>query len=202
MDRSPSDITRLLTRARDGDSSARDALLGALYDELRALAKACFRAERPGHTLQATALVNEVCLRLLRTGSLPGKNRVEFLAFVAKAMRHLLVDHARHRRRLKRGAGNHRVALDDALVVEEKPALGLIALDEALERLSVVHPRKAQVVELRYFGGLSIADVADLLKISSATVKRDWEVARTWLQLEVQGDGARARIRDPDPGHE
>jgi len=165
--------------------------LDAIYDELRGLARACFRRERPGNTLQATALVNEVCLRLLAAGGLPGKNRSQFLAFVAKAMRHILLDHARERNRLKRGGGLKRVALDAALVVEEEPSLDLLALDEALERLAVVDARKAEVVELRYFGGMSVEEVAEHLHVSPTTVKRDWEVARTWLQEELKKGDSR-----------
>ena len=165
--------------------------MDAIYDELRGLARACFRRERPGNTLQATALVNEVCLRLLAAGGLPGKNRSQFLAFVAKAMRHILLDHARERNRLKRGGGLKRVALDAALVVEEEPSLDLLALDEALERLAVVDARKAEVVELRYFGGMSVEEVAEHLHVSPTTVKRDWEVARTWLQEELKKGDSR-----------
>jgi RNA polymerase sigma factor (TIGR02999 family) len=179
-------VTQLLSRAREGDSQARDELLNALYDELRNLARACFRGERPGHTLQATALVNEVCLRLLSTDTLPGQNRTQFRAFVAKAMRHVLIDHARERSRRKRGGGRGKVPLDEDLLVEDKPAVDILALDEALERLAAIDGRKAQVVELRYFGGLSIDEVAAHLEVSAVTVKRDWEVARTWLEAELR----------------
>ncbi len=186
MPPSPLDVTQLLDRARDGDSKARDELLSALYDELRGLARACFRGEKPGHSLQATALVNEVCLRLLAADGLPGKNRGQFLAFVAKAMRNVLLDHARQRRRLKRGGGQRRVPLDSELVIEEEPAIDLLALDEALGRLAKIEPRKAQVVEMRYFGGMSVEEAAAHLEVSPTTVKRDWEVARTWLQVELR----------------
>ena len=186
MPHSPHDVTLLLDRAHRGDVAARDALLSALYDELRGLARACFRGERPGHSLQATAIVNEVCLRLLASETLPGKTRSQFLAFVAKAMRHVLLDHARHKKRQKRGGGKERVPLDSDLLVEEEPSLDLVALNEALDRLAQIEPRKAQVVELRYFGGMSLPEVAAHLEVSLNTVKRDWEVARTWLQVEVR----------------
>jgi RNA polymerase sigma factor (TIGR02999 family) len=180
------EVTQLLVRARDGDSRARDELLSAIYDELRALARSYFRGERVGHTLEATALVNEVCLRLLAGEGLPGENRAQFRAFVAKAMRHVLIDHARERGRIKRGGQGRKVALDQDMVVVGGPSVDLVALDEALERLAAIDERKAQVVELRYFGGLTVAEVAEHLAVSPVTVKRDWEVARTWLQAELR----------------
>jgi RNA polymerase sigma factor (TIGR02999 family) len=190
MPPSPAEVTQLLLKARDGDSQARDDLLKAVYDELRAQARACFRRERPDHTLEATALVNEVCLRLLAGDSLPGENRMQFLAFVAKAMRHVLIDHARERGRRKRGGGRQKVPLDGDLLVAEEPSIDLLALDEALERLAKIDERKARVVELRYFGGLSVEEVASHLAVAPITVKRDWEVARTWLHAELmKGDG-------------
>lgn len=180
------EVTNLLQRTREGDLRARDELLSAIYHELRALAQAYFRSERPGHTLQATALVNEVCLRLLSRGKLPGENRMQFRAFVAKAMRHVLIDHARERKRRKRGGGLKKVPLEGVLMVEEGPSDDLLALNEALERLTTIDVRKAQVVELRYFGGLSVEEVARHLDVSPVTVKRDWGVARTWLQSELR----------------
>jgi RNA polymerase sigma factor (TIGR02999 family) len=125
-------------------------------------------------------------LRLLSTDTLPGQNRTQFRAFVAKAMRHVLIDHARERSRRKRGGGRGKVPLDEVLLVEDKPAVDILALDEALERLAAIDGRKAQVVELRYFGGLSIDEVAAHLEVSAVTVKRDWEVARTWLEAELR----------------
>jgi RNA polymerase sigma factor (TIGR02999 family) len=190
----PPDVTRLLDRARRGDTQARDALLGALYEELRVLARAARRDERPGHAPQTTELVHEVCLRFLTADALPGSDRTQFRAYVAKAMRHVLIDHARERRRLKRGGGQRRVPLDhaiDALVAASGPAVDLLALDECLERLAAIDARKALVVELRYFGGLSVEEIAAHLEISTPTVKRDWSVARAWLYAELsKGDSA------------
>ncbi len=186
---SASQITALLELARRGDSSARDRLLTSIYDELRELARAYLSDRRtPGHTLQATALVNEVCLRLLRRDAIPGENRVQFRAFVAKAMRNLLIDHARERNRLKRGgSAGRRVPLDEELIVNEEPTIDFLALDESLERLAAIGPRKARVVELRYFGGMSVEDVATALNTSPATVKREWSVAKTWLFNDLNG---------------
>ncbi len=134
----PNEVTQLLEQARSGDTAARDTLLSTLYGELRTLARSYFRKERPSHTLEATALVNEVCLRLLDSRELPGKNRVRFRAFVATAMRHVLIDHARERKRVKRGGELRQVPLDEHLVVEENSTIDLLDLDQALGRLSEV----------------------------------------------------------------
>ena len=183
-------ITALLELAARGDSSARDRLLTSIYDELRGLARAYLSdGITPGHTLQATELVNEVCLKLLRRDAIPGDNRVQFRAFVAKAMRNLLIDHARKRNRLKRGGNmGRRVPFDEALTVDEEPAIDFLALDESLERLAAIDPRKARVVELRYFGGMSVENVATALNTSPATVKREWSVAKTWLFNDLNGE--------------
>ncbi len=179
-------VTELLARADAGDSQARDRLFDSVYEELRALARGYLRNERPGHTLQATALVNEVCLRLLSGERLPGKNRAQFRAFVAKAMRHVLVDYSRGRRRAKRGGKDQRrVPLSEDLVVGRDSTLDFLALDEALERLEAVDPRKSRVVELRYFGGMSFEEVAAALDVSLATATRDWNVAKAWLLAEL-----------------
>jgi RNA polymerase sigma factor (TIGR02999 family) len=149
------------------------------------MARGYFSDERRGHTLQATALVHEVQVRLLGSEALPGENRKQFFAFAAKAMRHLLVDHARTRGRQKRGGGARKVPLDEGLVVGDEPDVDLIALDEALERLSAMDERKGRVVELKYFAGLTGDQIAEVLDVSPATVDRDWEVARTWLFGEL-----------------
>ena len=186
MSPSPSEITLLLDRAQGGDGGARDELFRLIYDELRELARSYLKGERAGHTLEATALVNEVCVGLLKKEALPGTNRGQFRAFVAKAMRHVLIDHARERQRKKRGGNAQRVPLTENLRVEAEPSLDLLALDAALEELATVDERKARVVELRYFGGLEISEVADAVGVSAATVKRDWDVARTWLLAEMR----------------
>jgi RNA polymerase sigma factor (TIGR02999 family) len=185
------DVTQLLERATQGDSDARGELIRASYDRLRALAAARMRDERPDHTLTATALVHEVSLQLLQQSDLPLDNQGRFLALAAKAMRNLLVDHARARRRQKRGGERQKMSLDESLVAHDEQSEVLIDLDEVLERFSHIDPRKSQVVELRYFGGLSIPETAEILGTSPATVKRDWEVARAWLLRELQSENGR-----------
>lgn len=179
-------VTQLLERATQGDSYARGELIRATYDQLRVLAAVRMRTERPDHTLTATALVHEVSLQLLEKENLSVNTRGQFLAYAAKAMRNLLVDHARARGRQKRGGDGQKLTLDEALVASEEQNQELLELHEALERFQEIDPRKSQVVELRYFGGLSIDETADILGISPATVKRDWDVARTWLLRELQ----------------
>lgn len=181
-------FTGLLNLARDGDESARDSALEAIYREVRVLAGQFLRRERRGHTLQATALVHEAYVGLLAGGDLPGDNRRQLLAFIAKAMRHILVDHARARASQKRGGGRERVEFDEHLVSDEKDA-ELAALDDALRALEEIDERKSRVVELRYFGGLSVEDIAAILDLSPATVKRDWQAAKTWLFNELRGGG-------------
>lgn len=185
MSRSQTPLTELLADAQTGDVGARDRLLSAMYDELQAAARACFQAERPGHTLQPTALANEVCLRLLSGESLPGTNGAQFRAFLAKAMRHVLIDHARERRTAKRGGGRRPLRVDSSQLGSDEPDLDVVALDEALERLAEIDARKSRVVEIRYFGGLTVQETADVLEVSVATVKREWEVARKWLFREL-----------------
>ena len=178
-------ITGLLNLARDGDQKARDSALETIYDEVRELAGQFLRRERRDHTLQATALVHEAYVRLLEGNELPGENRRQLLAFIAKAMRHILVDHARARASQKRGGGRERVDFDENLVLKGRDA-ELAALDDALRSLEEIDERKSRVVELRYFGGLSVEDVGEILDVSPATVKRDWQVAKTWLFNELR----------------
>jgi RNA polymerase sigma factor (TIGR02999 family) len=179
--------TNLLARWRSGDGAARDALLDLLYDELRRIAELQLRGERVV-TIQATGLVHEVYLRLIGQRSLPATDRHEFLMFVARMMRRVLVDLARARRALKRGGGHTTMALpaDDQLALE--PELDLVRLDEALTELGELDPEQARLVELRYFAGLSIEDTAATLGVSPATVKREWATARVWLRRELQAD--------------
>ena len=184
-------VTELLERATQGDSQARGELLQATYEQLRILAAAKMRDERRDHTLTATALVHEVSLRLLGNRELHATSRGQFLALAAKAMRNLLVDHARARGRQKRGRGEKRLSLDEQLIADNQQNQELLELDAALERFRELDQRKSQVVELRYFGGLSIEETAEVLGVSPATVKRDWEVARAWLLRELQ----------PESGH-
>jgi RNA polymerase sigma factor (TIGR02999 family) len=181
----------LLERACQGDSRARGELIHETYEQLRALAAAHMRGERPDHTLTATALVHEVSLQLLEGAAVTANNRGQFLALAAKAMRNLLIDHARSRGRQKRGGHYERLSLNESLAASDERGEELIDLDEALERFSRLDARKGQVVELRYFGGLSIEETAQILNVSCATVKRDWEVARAWLLRELQAEKQR-----------
>lgn len=184
-------VTQLLERATQGDSDARGQLIQVTYDQLRAMAAARMRDERPDHTLTATALVHEVSLQLLAQSNLTAMNQGQFLALAATAMRNLLVDHARARGRQKRGGDRQKFCLTEALTACDEQSEELIDLDDALKRLSEVDARKSQVVELRYFGGLSIQETADILGVSPATVKRDWEVAKAWLLRELQSENER-----------
>jgi RNA polymerase sigma-70 factor (ECF subfamily) len=184
-------LQRLLERACDGDSQARVELIQATYDQLRALAAAHMRDERPDHTLTATALVHEVSLQLLEGAKVNAGTKGQFLALAAKAMRNLLIDHARGRGRAKRGGGREKITLDESLAASPERHPELIDLDEALERFCQIDQRKSQVVELRYFGGLSVDETAEILGVSPATVKRDWEVAKAWLLRELRTEDAR-----------
>ena len=178
-------VSQLLERAGNGDSDARRDLIQATYGQLRDLAAARMRAERADHTLTATALVHEVSLQLLETSGLTAATQPQFLALAAKAMRNLLIDHARGRGRQKRGGGLRKLSLDREVSLGDRPSEELLDLHEALDRFSEIDERKSQVVELRYFGGLSIEETAAALSVSPATVKRDWEVAKAWLLREL-----------------
>jgi RNA polymerase sigma-70 factor (ECF subfamily) len=177
------EITQILHRWHSGDEAALDDLLGAIYPELRRIAAQQLRRERAGHSLQPTAVANDVYLRLLDQKRVTWQNRAHFLAIAAKLTRRLLVDHARRRASWKRGFAVRPVSLDDVDVAAPDPAheTDLMALDEALRGLAMLDPRQARVVELRFFGGLSIEETASVLDSSPATVKRDWVTARLWL---------------------
>ena len=166
---------------------ALDALLPLVHEELRRLAGHYMRGERPGHTLQATALVNEVYLRLIEIDQVQWQNRAHFFAMAARLMRRILVDAARSRGYQKRGGGMTIVALEESLVVSHEPGEDLVALDEALTALAAVDPRKSQVVEMRFFGGLSLEETAEALHVSRDTIKRDWKMAKLWLLRELRG---------------
>ncbi len=177
-------VTRLVERHRAGDAAALDELLGVVYGELRRLAAWQMRVERDGHTLQPTALVHEAYLRL--AGEDPRwENRAHFFAVAAQVMRHVLVDHARARKADKRGGAATHVVLDEALDVATSQDVDVLALHEALERLASVDPQLARVVELRYFGGLTVPEVAEVVGVSRATVEREWVTARAWLRKEL-----------------
>ena len=179
-------ITGLLVRWGGGDASAREELMPLVYDELRRLAGRYLRRERPGHTLQPTALVNEAYLKLVEQSRVEWQNRAQFFGLAAKLMRNILVDHARARQAAKRGGGQFSVSFSRAdRLSEDKPEVDLLALNEAIERLSALDRQKARVVELRFFGGLTIEEAAEVLGISHATVEREWALARAWLRREL-----------------
>ena len=181
-------VTVALRRLTDGDPTAAEELLPLLYGELRAVAERCLSDERRNHTLQPTALVHEAYLRLVPRGDTDWEGRNHFLRTAARAMRHVLVDHARARRREKRGGDAARVPLDAALETFERPAVDLVALDEALQRLTGVDEEMGRLVELRFFGGLTIEETARILGVSTPTVERRWRVARMWLREQL-GEG-------------
>jgi RNA polymerase sigma factor (TIGR02999 family) len=178
---SPPELTQLLADWGNGDRSALDKLFPLVHSELRRIAQRQMSQERPGHTLQATALVNEAYLKLAGQQGFDWQNRAHFFAVCAPVMRHILIDHARAHARDKRGGGAVKVSLNDALVVAEDQAAHFIALDEALRVLEPLDPQKSKIVELRYFGGLSIEEAAEVLNVSPRTVRREWQRAKAWL---------------------
>jgi len=179
-------VTELLLAWNSGDSAALEQLMPLVYQELRHLAREHMRREREGHPLQATALVNEVYLRLIDVNRIQWQNRAHFFAVSAQMMRRILVEFARSRRRQKRGGEAVRVPLNDALNVSVDQVTDLVALDDALSMLATEDPRMSRIVELRFFGGLSVKETAEVLKISADTVMRDWKTAKVWLLREVR----------------
>jgi RNA polymerase sigma-70 factor (ECF subfamily) len=179
-------VTGLLLQWGEGDASALEQLLPLVYDELHRIARKHMGHENPGHSLQATALVNEAYLRLIDAQNVAWRDRAHFLAVSARIMRHILVDHARARRYQKRGGDAVRVVLDEALVVANQPAHDFVALDDALEALAKFDDRKSRVIELRFFGGLTVEETASVLNVSVDTVMRDWRLAKAWLQREMR----------------
>ena len=169
-----------------GDEDALNQLIPLVHEELRRIARRCMAGERAGHSLQATALVNEAYLRLIDVQHVDWQDRAHFLAMSARLMRRILVDVARSKRYQKRGGGAVRVTFDDALAVTNQPGQDLVALDDALQALATVDGRKARVIELRFFGGLSVEETGAVLKISVDTVMRDWKMARAWLLRELR----------------
>ncbi len=189
------DVTGLLIALREGDQGAADLLVQAVYADLRKKAAAMLRRERPGHTLQPTALVHEAYLRLVDQKRVVWQNRAHFLGVAAEMMRRILVDHARDRKAQKRGGSHTRVTLDEALASSGPRALDLIALDDALSELATLDLQQSRVVELRAFGGLSVEETAEVMEISPATVKRYWSFSRAWLARRMAGGG-------PAPGED
>jgi RNA polymerase sigma factor (TIGR02999 family) len=182
------EITRLLHGWRSGDRQALDTLLPIVYKELQRLAHFELRHERPDHTLQSAALVNEAYLRLVGMSAPQWEGRTHFFGVAAQLMRQILVDYARRRRALKRGAGVDALSLDDTIMLsqDQDKDIDVIALDEALKTLAQIDPRKAQIVELRFFGGLNFEEAAEILKVSAITAQRDWSTARAWLHREMR----------------
>jgi len=190
MTRSAPVVAQRLAQARTGDRAALDKLMPVVYQELRRLARRHLLGQAPGHTLQTTDLVNEAYLRMATVQRMDWKDRFHFLAVASRAMRFVLVDHARKRGYQKRGCNPARVSLNDALIVSEQNSAEVLAVDEALSRLAVLDPRKGQIVELRYFGGLSLEETADVLAISRVTVTREWAKAKAWLCDELRQERA------------
>jgi RNA polymerase sigma factor (TIGR02999 family) len=193
IDDAPADVTRLLQALNDGQPGALDALMPVVYSELHRLAKASLRRERPDHTLQATALVNEAYVRLAGQTRMRWQNRAQFFGTAAQFMRRILVDHARDRCAAKRGAGAPHLELDEAILATQERGIDLLALDAALEHLEQLDARQSRLVVLRFFGGLTIEEAAEVLEISLATAKREWATARMWLRRELGGSGDPAR---------
>jgi RNA polymerase sigma factor (TIGR02999 family) len=185
------DVTEVLEQLKAGDSRAADRLLPLVYDEFRALARHYLAQERMNHTLQPTALVHEAYLKLVDQTRVDWQGRSHFFAVAAQAMRRILVDHARSRQREKRGGGRPRVTLDEAVALSPQKDEDVLALDEALEKLAALDARQAKVVELRFFGGMSVEEVAEALGVSKRTVEGDWTFARAWLSRELRGDDAK-----------
>lgn len=185
----PREVTQLLADWSQGDHAALEKLTPLVYEELRRLAHHHMKGQRPDHTLQTTGLVNEAYLRLADQRKPSFTNRSHFLAVAAKAMRQILVNYAKASQRKKRGAGASKVELDEAALISPQPARAILDLNEALERLATLDPRKAEVVELRYFGGLKQDEIAEALKISIMTVRRDWVFSKAWLYMELRNAG-------------
>jgi RNA polymerase sigma factor (TIGR02999 family) len=192
MARTQAEITRLLIDWRGGDRAALEELLPLVYEELHRLARYYLSRERPGHTLQATALVNEAYVRLIDQQTSDWQNRAHFFAVAARIMRNLLIDYARSRRYAKRGGGARQVSLDEAAAVAPEMSVDLLALDEALKRLAEIDERKVLIVELRYFAGLSAGETAEAMRLSEITIKREWLKAKAWLYREMN--------QGPSPG--
>jgi RNA polymerase sigma-70 factor (ECF subfamily) len=185
---SQEEVTQLLLAWGNGNEAALEKLMPLVYEELRRLAHQYMRRERPGHTLQTTALVNEVYFRLIDQKRMHLQNRAHFLAIAAQLMRRILVDHARSHQYAKRGGGAHKVSLDEGAIVAEEQAADLIALDDALLSLAAIDERKSRIVELRFFGGLSVEETAETLKTSTRTVMREWSMAKAWLYHTINHD--------------
>ena len=185
---SPHEVSQLLLAWSKGEEGAYEQLIPLVYEELHRLAKRYMRRERSGHTLQTSALVNEAYLRLIGARNVRWQNRAHFFAVSARLMRRILVDFARTKHNLKHGGASLQVTMDEELAISSEPSADLLALDEALSRLTALHPRQAEIVEMRYFGGLQEEEIAEVLKVSLRTVQQDWRLARLWLYRELRSE--------------
>ena len=190
------EVTGLLQKWSGGDAAALERLVVLVYPELRRIASRCLAGERSGHTLQATALVNEAYLKLVEIHSMEWNDRVHFFAVGARIMRRILVDHARSKGYAKRGGGALRVDFNEALIVAKEADPTLVRMDDALTQLATFDPRKARIVEMRYFGGLNADDIAAVLGVSTQTVNRDWSLAKAWLAREMLGGDSETLAHD------
>jgi len=188
-------VTCLLLQWAGGDRNSLDQLMPLLDSELRRIARRYMRSERRGHTLQTTALINEAYLRLVNETAIRAEHRAQFFALAAQIMRHILVDHARGGCRNKRGAGIRDLALEEEIVFSHQKSAELMALDDALSRLAEIDSRKAKVVELRYFGGMEVEEVAHVLQVHPNTIVRDWRLAKAWLKREIDGVESRRVVQ-------
>jgi RNA polymerase sigma factor (TIGR02999 family) len=185
-------VTQLLLSWRQGNAAALEQLIPVVYQKLRRLARHHMAGQRPGHTLQATALLNEAYMRLIDCDQVNWKDRAHFFAISAQIMRRVLVEFARSRQYQKRGGGAKRTSFDEALIASPEPAEDLVAIDDALQALAADYPRQARVVELRFFAGLSVEEAAEVLQVSAITVMRDWQLAKAWLARELKKRGSHA----------
>lgn len=185
-------VTALLVAWGDGDETALARLVPIVHDELQRIARGCMAGGKGDHTLQATALVNEAYLRLIQTQGMNWQNRAHFLAMAARLMRRILVDFARSKQYLKRGGGAVNISLAPDVALSAQPGRDLVALDDALDALAKVDERKSRVIEMRFFGGLSVQETAEALHVSAETVMRDWKMAKAWLLRELRGAGTKA----------
>jgi RNA polymerase sigma factor (TIGR02999 family) len=181
----PQEITQLLISWSQGDQAALDQLIPLVYPELRRLAQRYMGRERLGHTLQTSALINEAYLRIVNQQEVVWQDRAHFFALAARVMRHILIDHARSHHYLKRGAGALHVPLDETAIVRQDRAAEFVALDDALTSLATIDERKSQIVELKFFGGLTVEEIAEVMKLSPITIKREWRSAKAWLHLQL-----------------
>jgi RNA polymerase sigma factor (TIGR02999 family) len=184
------EVTWILQRAGEGDAAALNELMPLVYDELRLLAERHMARERPGHTLQPTALANEVFLKLVDQSRVQWQGRAHFFAIASRSIRRILADHARGRERVKRGGEQQRVALDEEKTPRPAGEIDILEIDDALSALAALHPRQAQIVELRFFGGLSMEEIAEVTGVSLRTVAEDWKMAKAWLRRELSGSDA------------